>query len=99
MTMTIRDVIYRFAVSGSSVSVVGKTRVKDAPIDADFAIQSGMAVGRASKVGNGQRNGRWLGLWAYPTGGKPVTVIKIARPGKKDIIGAALVSVGSSGSR
>jgi hypothetical protein len=96
MTLPQRRDIYRFETSGSSLTIVGKTVMKDTTVPMQITIAGDLIVGDAiNQSGNGHVNGRWLGLWNYPKGGKPYTAIRFVR--KKEGIGTVLVSVAPSG--
>ena len=70
MTMVVQSVIYRFSVSGRSVTVVGKTAYERAATSDFFTIQGNTAIGRAMHRGNSGK--RFLGFWHYPHGRKPI---------------------------
>lgn len=66
--------ICRVSVSGSAATIVGRTKLQGTTHYAGYGFS---IVGNAvvTPVGGGAKNGWQLGLWNYPKGGKPETVI------------------------
>lgn len=99
MTVTPTNAIYRFTVSGSTVTVVGKTLYDKVTNPDGFAIQGNTAMGWVLHRGVKGKE-RHVGFWRYPYGQKPFKVIKVFRS-KTDLDGASVpvVSVDPSRSR
>ena len=100
MTVTWPNVIYRFTVSGSMLTVVGKTAYEDVTRDDGFNMHGNTAMGWALHKGL-QGKGRHIGFWHYPNGDEPFKVIKVfSRPKDLDwAAGIPVVSVDPSRSR
>jgi len=97
MTMTVENVIDRFTVSGSTVTVVGKTSYNDVTSGDSFAFQGSTAIGRVLYKG-ADRKLRHIGFWQYPNGQNPFKIIDVFRT-KKDLdwaVGIPAISVAPS---
>lgn len=100
MTVRSGNAIYRFTVSGSSGTVVGKTVLSGAwgISNGTFWIQGDTVIGpHLSKTdGNGRHNGRYLGFWRYPLGGKAFKIVTTLSKSQQDRILSATVSAAPS---
>lgn len=97
MTMTPTSTINRFTVSGSTVTVVGKTLYDKVTNPEGFAIQGNTAMGWVLHKGVKGKE-RHIGFWRYPYGQKPFKVIKVFRS-KTDLDGASVPVVSVDPSR
>jgi hypothetical protein len=88
-----KTTLLRVTVSGSTLKIVGKTRLKDAYGAASdkFWIAGTYAV--ASRAGSARRGGRYVALWHYPQGGAPLAWAKWVSKNPKERFEGATVSV------
>ena len=66
--------IYRLQISGSTATIVGQTKLILAWGDGDFWIQGDTVIG--PHISDRPHNGRWVGFWHYPGGGRAYEVIR-----------------------
>ena len=94
ITVASGSAIYRLQFSGSSGTVVGKTALKGFwGRDGGYWIQGDTAIGPHVSPGAHTHNGRYLGFWHYPEGGRAFKTIKTLSKNQKDQIADATVSV------
>lgn len=88
--------IDQLSISGSNATVVGTTNLSGAwarwPI---YWIQGGTIIGDHVTTPH-THNGRFLGLWNYPQGGKAFRVITSLSPNKHVRMSSEAVSIGTS---
>ena len=93
ITIASGNTIYQVQVSGSNGTIVGTTSLTRAwtrhPL---FWIQGDTVIGDYVSA-NHEHNGRSLGLWNYPAGGKAVKVITGLSDSKKDRVASEAVSI------
>jgi hypothetical protein len=65
-------VIYRFSISSGSGHTVGITTLKSSDSEGQFLIDGNIVIGPLSAGG--------VGVWPYPSGGKPTNVISTYAP-------------------
>jgi hypothetical protein len=90
------SVLNRVTVSGSTMTIVGQTQLKDSfnLWWHTFGVQGGFAIG--SHLGPKHHNGEYLGLWSYPQGGKASKIVRTLSKNQKDRVISATVSVAPS---
>lgn len=96
VTVFDRASIYRLQVSGSTATIVGQTNLSGARVGSgEFWIQGDTVIG--PHVSDRSRNGRWVGFWHYPAGGRAYMLIKNLSKGEKEArMTSATVSVAPS---
>jgi len=95
MTMATFQDIYQFEVSGSSISVIGKTVLKGASVGLPrLAIEGDRLIGAARNRSSHEKHTKWLGIWSYPEGGKPLATMPLVS--RHNPIGTVLISVAPS---
>lgn len=98
MTMAVQSVLYRFTVSGSSVTVVGKTAYQKVTSGDAFAIRGNTAMGWVLHKGVAGKF-RHIGFWRYPKGTKPFRIIKVFTRAKDLDWGAGIPVISVAPSR
>jgi hypothetical protein len=96
ITVFDRASIYRLQISGSTATIVGQTKLTGSRVGSgEFWIQGDTVIG--PHVSDRPRNGRWVGFWHYPTGGRAYVLIKNLSKGQKEArVTSATVSVAPS---
>jgi hypothetical protein len=84
--------IYRLQISGSTASIAGQTTLTLAwGRSGDFWIQGNTVI--APHISDRPHNGRWVGFWHYPAGGRAYKVIKNLSKDQQDRMISATVSI------
>ncbi len=84
--------ICRLQISGSQAMVVGRTRLDGAwGKFGDFWIQGDTAIG--PHFSGAPHNGRYVGFWHYPAGGKAYKVITNLSKRRDDLMVSATISI------
>jgi hypothetical protein len=87
--------IYRLQVSGSTATIVGRTKLTGAWGGfGQFWIQNNTVIG--PHASDPPHNGRWVGFWHYPDGGRAYTVLKTLSKDQQDRMSSATVSIAPS---
>jgi len=87
--------IYRLQVSGSTATIVGRTELTRAYGGwGEFWIQGNTVIG--PHMSDPPHNGRWVGFWHYPAGGRAYKVIKSLSKDQQDRMISATVSIAPS---
>jgi hypothetical protein len=79
-------------ISGSTASIAGQTTLTLAwGRSGDFWIQGNTVI--APHISDRPHNGRWVGFWHYPAGGRAYKVIKNLSKDQQDRMISATVSI------
>ncbi len=87
--------IYRLQISGSTATIVGQTKLINVSGGlGEFWIQGSTVI--APYISDRPHNGRWVGFWNYPAGGRAYEVLRALSKNKHDRMLSATVSVAPS---
>jgi hypothetical protein len=83
--------IEQIQVSGSTGTIVNDVTLNDSAVDNPYWIQDGAVVDASSSVM--KKNNIGLGIWSYPAGGNPTSLLYGITKGKKDYLGDMTISI------
>lgn len=95
ITIASGAIIYQVQISGSDGTIVGQTSLDGAWGRHPFFWIQGNSVIGSTLTKRHLNNGRWLGYWHYPQGGRPYKLITGLNADRQDWMASEAVSVGS----